>query len=230
MHFDFIFFTFLFCYFIFKKTQFHYTKHSNFNSSLFYHISNHKNHNFTPIIIYFYFIIFFQNSKKHYLSQIHTKYTFHSHFISFPTNCASRFFFTYNTSSLSYTSSYTTKNPPKKSLKTHFSQKFQTTLSYSPLNLILHTRWPSYSHYKYQTTTQERGPKFWDNKITIFIKKSKIFISPWNFTIFQPKVHKHFQQTKNTQKLKKNQPLDLDFIRILLTFSLPTNKSWEFKD
>jgi len=98
------------------------------------------------------------------------------------------------------------QSPPKILQKTHFSQKFQTTLSYSPLNLILHTCWPSYSHYKYQTTTQERGPKFWENKITIFMKYSKIFISSWNFTIIQPKVHNHFQQTKNTQKPNKNHP------------------------
>jgi len=101
-------------------------------------------------------------------------------------------------------------SPPKilkkKSQKTHFSQKFRTTISYSPLNLILHTWWPSYYHYKYPTTTHERGPKFWENKITIFMKNSKIYISSWNFTILQPKVHNHFQQIKNTQKLKKKPP------------------------
>jgi len=67
--------------------------------------------------------LFSKIQKKHYFSQIHTKYTFHSYFISFPTNCASRFFFTYNTSSLFYTSSFTTKNPPKKSQKNSFFTK-----------------------------------------------------------------------------------------------------------
>ena len=70
----------------------------------------------------------------------------------------------------------------------------------------MHSWWPRYSLYKYPTTHRERGPKFWVHKITIFIKNSKIFIFPWNFTIIQPKVHKHFQQTKNTQKFKKYYP------------------------
>jgi len=142
MHFYFIlFFTFLFCYFIFKKTQFHYTKHSNFNSSLFYYISNHKNHNFTPFFLllllnYFLFITKFKNSKKTLTFTNSPKMHISLHFISFSTNCASRFFFTYNNSSLSNTSPLTTKNHPKKSFKNSFFAKFQTTLSYPPLNLI----------------------------------------------------------------------------------------------
>jgi len=117
--------------------------------------------------------------------------------ISFTTNCASRFFYTHNTSSQSKTSSFTTKNHQKKVSKTNFLQKFQTTLSYPPLNII-----SSLLMIKLLSSTK----KFWVNKITIFIKNSKIFISSWNFAIFQPKVHKHFQQPKNTQKLKKNHP------------------------
>jgi len=50
-------------------------------------------------------------------------------------------------------------SPPKiiqkKSQKTHLLQKFETTLSYSTLNLILHTWWPSYSLYKYPTTQRD---------------------------------------------------------------------------
>jgi len=93
------------------------------------------------------------------------------------------------------------QNSPKNSF---FFAKFQTTLSYPPLNLILHSWWPSHSFYKYPTNEREGGRKLRVAKITIFIKNSKIFISPWNFTILQPKVHKHFQQTKTTQKLTKN--------------------------
>jgi len=60
------FFRFLFCYFVLKKTQFHHTEHSNFNSSHFHYISNHKNHKLYTIC----FIIFkvtkyiFKNSKN----------------------------------------------------------------------------------------------------------------------------------------------------------------------
>jgi len=201
MHF---YFTFLFCYFIFKKTQFHYTKHFNFNSSLFCYISNHKNHNFIPIIIYF-----FQNSKIQKNTIFH-KFTQNTHFT--PISFLSPQIVHLDSSSHITPHHCPTHHhsPPKIIQKSHkkliFHKKIQITLSYSPLNLILHTWWPSYSRYKYQTTTQERGPKFWENKITIFMKNSKIFISSWNFTILQPKVHNHFQQTKNTQKSKKNHP------------------------
>ena len=45
-----LFFHILFCYFILKKTQFHHTQNSNFDSFHFYIISNYKNHNFAPIV------------------------------------------------------------------------------------------------------------------------------------------------------------------------------------
>ena len=46
----FIFIHVLFCYFILKKTQFHHTQNSNFDSFHFYFISNHKYHNFALIM------------------------------------------------------------------------------------------------------------------------------------------------------------------------------------
>jgi len=69
--------TCLFCYFVLKKTQFHHIKHFNSNSFDFYCISNHKNHNFTPIIFYFYF--FFQNSKNSKNTNFQ-KFTQNAHF------------------------------------------------------------------------------------------------------------------------------------------------------
>jgi len=119
---------------------------------------------------------------------------------------ASRTISTYNTSSFSYTHHHSWPKINQKShQKTHFLQKFQTTYSYSPLNLIFHSWWPTYPLYKYPTNSVERGPKFWVREITIFTKKkkSKIFKTPWNFTILQPKASKHFKQTKNLRKTTK---------------------------
>ena len=86
MHFFlFIFFTFLFCYFVLKKTQFHHTKHFNFNSSHFYYISIHKNHKlYTILFCYFQsHKIHFQKFKKN--TNLH-KFIQNAHFtpISFP--------------------------------------------------------------------------------------------------------------------------------------------------
>jgi len=64
MHFLFIYlfiFTFLFCYFVLKKTQFHQTKHSNYNSSHFYYISIHKYHKLYTILF-----CYFQSHKIHF--------------------------------------------------------------------------------------------------------------------------------------------------------------------
>ena len=77
MHFLFIFLTFLFCYFILKKTQFLHTKHSNFNSSLSYYISNHNFTLFFIIILLFSFYHKIQKFKKN--TNVH-KFTKNAHF------------------------------------------------------------------------------------------------------------------------------------------------------
>jgi hypothetical protein len=80
------FFTFLFCYFVLKKTQFHHTKHSNFNSSHFYYISNHKNHKLYTILFYYFQshkYFFFFKSKVHMASLHFTSHFFFSNFTKF---------------------------------------------------------------------------------------------------------------------------------------------------
>jgi len=75
----FIFLHFLFCYFVLTKTQFHHTKHFDFNSFHFYYISNNNNHNFTPIL----FLLF--SKSKNSFSKKNTnfsKFTQNAHFTS----------------------------------------------------------------------------------------------------------------------------------------------------
>ena len=115
MHF--FFFTFLFCYFVLKKTQFHHTKHSNFNSSHFYSQKSQTLHHF---------VLLFSKSQNSFSkiqknTNLH-KFTQNAHFtpISFPSPqfvYLSRVIFTHNTPSLSNTSSFTTKKSSKKSHK-----------------------------------------------------------------------------------------------------------------
>jgi len=118
-------FTFLLCYFVLKKTQFHYTKNFNFNFISITFLTT----KITTLHICF---IIFKNHKIQKKKKTNfDKFTQTEHFTSisflFTTNCASKIFFTYNGSPLFNTSSLTTKNYPKKSQKTHSLQKFQTT-------------------------------------------------------------------------------------------------------
>jgi len=85
-----------------------------------------KNHNFAPFVF-----SIVQNSNlnpKKTLTLINSsKFTFHSHFISFTTICACRIILTHYNSSISYTSSLMTKNS-QKITKISFLQK---NLNYS---------------------------------------------------------------------------------------------------